>query len=125
MYLVFGATGGIGSSLAQRLLKHEGASVVLAGRNEAKLQEVSTRIGGGLPFVADGCNAKGAEAAVQQAVKEFGRLDGVACCIGNLALKSIHVTSEEEVRVRVKELGRKCSPNSWSEQCTHAVPHGL
>ena len=37
VYVVFGATGGIGSALSQRLARHGGAAVVLVGRDQGKL----------------------------------------------------------------------------------------
>lgn len=37
VFVVFGATGGIGSALCHRLSKHEGAAVVMVGRDQAKL----------------------------------------------------------------------------------------
>lgn len=38
VYVVFGATGGIGSALAHRLAKHPGAALVLVGRDQNKVQ---------------------------------------------------------------------------------------
>lgn len=47
MYVVFGASGGIGSALSKRLLAQPGSTVVLAGRDEGKLQQLVTSLGGG------------------------------------------------------------------------------
>lgn len=47
MYLVFGASGGIGSALSKRLLAQPGATVLLAGRDEGKLQQLVDSLGGG------------------------------------------------------------------------------
>lgn len=47
VYVVFGASGGIGSALSRRLLAQPGATVVVAGRDEAKLQQLVASIGGG------------------------------------------------------------------------------
>jgi NADP-dependent 3-hydroxy acid dehydrogenase YdfG len=49
VYLVFGASGGIGSALSKRLLAQPGATVLLAGRDEAKLQQLVDSLGGGEP----------------------------------------------------------------------------
>lgn len=50
MYLVFGATGGIGSELVRRLSQQAGARVVLAGRDGAKLESLS-QLGSGTVVV--------------------------------------------------------------------------
>jgi NADP-dependent 3-hydroxy acid dehydrogenase YdfG len=47
VYVVFGASGGIGSALSKRLLAQPGSTVVLAGRDEAKLQQLVSTLGGG------------------------------------------------------------------------------
>lgn len=98
-YVIFGASGGIGSALAARLLQHPGASVLLCGRDEGKLQELAERIGGGTPCVADVSDLKATEEAIARAEKEFGNVVGVANCVGSLILKSAHATSPKEVRL--------------------------
>ena len=98
-YVVFGASGGIGSALAARLLQQPGASVLLCGRDESKLQELAERIGGGTPCVADVSDLKAAEDAMARAEKDFGNVVGVANCVGSLMLKTAHATSPQEVRV--------------------------
>lgn len=47
VYVVFGASGGIGSALSKRLLAQPGATVVVAGRDEGKLQQLTASLGGG------------------------------------------------------------------------------
>ena len=42
--MVFGASGGIGSALSHRLAKHEGASLVLVGRDENKLASLQSSL---------------------------------------------------------------------------------
>lgn len=44
MYVVFGATGGIGSELCKRLGSQSGATVVMVGRDEAKLQALKGQV---------------------------------------------------------------------------------
>lgn len=58
VYVVFGASGGIGSELCSKLLRQPGASVVLVGRDAAKLDALKGRLGGGEPMVADVVDAK-------------------------------------------------------------------
>lgn len=47
MYVVFGASGGIGAELCSRLAAQPGAQVVLAGRDESKLAALQGRLPGG------------------------------------------------------------------------------
>ena len=58
MYLVFGAAGGIGSELSKLLQSQPDARLILSGRTESKLKELSESIGGGTPMAADVLNAK-------------------------------------------------------------------
>lgn len=61
VYMVFGATGGIGSALVHRLAKHEGASVVLVGRSQEKLDSLQASVaasGGVTSLVADVTDSK-------------------------------------------------------------------
>lgn len=44
VYTVFGASGGIGSALSKRLATHPGASVVLVGRDAAKLDHLKNQL---------------------------------------------------------------------------------
>lgn len=56
--MVFGASGGIGSALSKRLLAQPGSTVFLAGRDEAKLQQLQSSLGGGVPLVGDPLDPK-------------------------------------------------------------------
>lgn len=98
VYVIFGAAGGIGSALAARLLKQADANVVLCGRSQERLDGLVQSLGGGHAFVSDPLQPKGAEAAIEHALEKFGKVDGVANCIGSLVLKGLHVTTEKEVR---------------------------
>ena len=93
-YLIFGATGGIGSSLCRRLASR-GAKVVVAGRKSEKLRALAEELHTSFISV-DATQFEEVDACVKQAVELHGRLDGVANCIGSLLLKSAHATSEAE-----------------------------
>lgn len=56
--MIFGASGGIGSALSKRLLAQPGSTVVLAGREEGKLQQLQQTVGGGVPIVGDALDSK-------------------------------------------------------------------
>ena len=100
VYVVFGATGGIGSALCQRLSRHEGASVVLVGRDQTKLDALRAQLPGGGPtaktLVADVTDSKQVDEAISQTVELHGKIDSVANCVGSIVLKSAHTTSDAE-----------------------------
>lgn len=90
-YLILGATGGIGSETCRRL-KASGHSVMLAARNEDRLRALSEELNA--PWqITDGHSIDSIIAVSQQAVQQFGRLDGIVCCIGSVILKPAHLTS--------------------------------
>lgn len=77
--IITGAGTGIGASTAIRFVK-EGASVVIVGRRESKLQETASAIGDPKRVAivpGDVADAKTAQAAVKTCLERFGRLDVV------------------------------------------------
>jgi len=93
-YVIIGATGGIGSEAARMLTKH-GSRVLLCGRNEEKLEELSGETNA-KHKVVDARSFQEVEDCFQQAVEKFGRLDGVVNCAGSVLLKPAHLTTAEE-----------------------------
>ena len=73
--LVTGAGGGIGAAIASTLVKH-GCSVYVADSDAAAANKVATELGErGYPLTLDVGNAADAAAAVEQIVRERGRID--------------------------------------------------
>lgn len=93
-FVVLGATGGIGSDLCRRLLS-AGANVVGAGRNPEKLRALADSCGL-RPYTLDASDVGQVIACVSEARESFGRIDGVANCVGSLLLKPAHLTSESD-----------------------------
>lgn len=93
-YLILGATGGVGSTLARHLVK-QGASVALAGRDAERLEALGQELDAPT-FTLD---ARDPEAVVETAKAvqtEAGQLGGIANCVGSLALLPAHRTSLDE-----------------------------
>jgi NAD(P)-dependent dehydrogenase (short-subunit alcohol dehydrogenase family) len=96
--LITGGTGGIGSALA-RMLVERGDRVVLFARHEESLQSLASELGGDRSAISapgDAGNPAELERAVSLAVERFGRLDGLAHCIGSVVIKPLHLLSPEE-----------------------------
>jgi NAD(P)-dependent dehydrogenase (short-subunit alcohol dehydrogenase family) len=94
VFVILGAGGGIGSATA-RLLAGKGARLVVAGRSPERLEAVAAETGG-TPVALDATDTSAVAAAVDRAVAEFGRVDGIANCVGSLLLKPAHITTDAE-----------------------------
>ena len=92
--LIMGATGGIGSALARRLAK-AGARLALAARTPESLESLAHETGG-IAIRMDATHPAEVDGAVARTLAEYGRLDGVAHCVGSLLLKPAHLTTDEE-----------------------------
>jgi len=93
-YIVLGASGGIGSELCRRL-RSDGENVLLLGRNEERLRELSEELDS--PFyLVDVTAAEQVEECVGQAVAEIGTVDGIVNCVGSVLLKPAHLTTLAE-----------------------------
>ena len=94
VYVVFGATGGIGADLCRRL-SARGARLVVAARDADRLRALAQETGAEA-HPLDAARFEEVDACVAAAVERYGRLDGVANCVGSLILKPAHSTSEAE-----------------------------
>ncbi|HUR84242.1 MAG TPA: SDR family oxidoreductase [Solirubrobacteraceae bacterium] len=79
VFLITGASSGIGAATAERAAQ-EGYRLVVAARSTAKLEELAERLGGSDRAIAVTCDVTDfgqQEAMVQAALDAFGRLDVV------------------------------------------------
>ncbi len=94
VYVVLGATGGIGSEVCRRL-SGKGANLVIAARDEEKLKRLSEETGAtSVPL--DATRQKQVDTAFEAAKDEFGRIDGAVNCVGSFLLKPAHKTCDKE-----------------------------
>ena len=94
--LITGGAGGIGSALARQLVRR-GDSVVLFGRRGELLDQLASELGPtALAVAGDAGQLDDLTRAVDSAVAHFGRLDGLAHCVGSIRLKPLHLTTLDE-----------------------------
>jgi len=97
--LVTGASSGIGAATARRLAEH-GAAVVLVARRKDRLDALAADIeqagGTALAVATDITDRTQAEAAVQQAVERFGRLDTLVNNAGLMLLGPVVGANPDE-----------------------------
>lgn len=94
VFIVLGATGGIGSALSHRLAQ-SGSRLVIGARDATKLGALAGEIGA-VAHALDATDSDAVQSCVNQTTESFGRLDGIANCVGSLLLKPAHSTTPEE-----------------------------
>src|ERR1700684_1056609 len=72
--LVTGASSGLGAETA-KLFSRQGATVFGMGRDSGRLSDVFADVDSGAYASVDGASAHACRDAVEQCVREFGRLD--------------------------------------------------
>ena len=89
-YLIFGATGSIGSSLAEQL-KNSGKDIHLVGRNENEVSSIAKKLN---------CNFTVAnvldEGFVKKVKSDIQEIKGFAYCVGSIDLKPLKLIKEED-----------------------------
>ena len=89
-YLIFGATGSIGSSLAEQL-KSSGYDIHLVARNESEVRALADKLG--CPFtLADVLE----EGFIEKVKTDVPEIKGIAYCVGSIDLKPLRMVKEED-----------------------------
>lgn len=94
--IIFGATGGIGKALAERLHAQKEA-LFLSARHEPRLASLAGQTGSSCRS-ADTCDSLQVDRVFKEAQVKLSQIDGVAYCVGSLLLKPAHLTTDEEFR---------------------------
>ncbi|MGK3091973.1 SDR family oxidoreductase [Streptomyces sp. WAC01490] len=85
VYIVTGATRGLGNATA-RALAADGAKVIITGRDEKGAEEAAAELGpDAVGLAADNADLSAAQRLVDTARERFGRLDGVLISVGGPA----------------------------------------
>jgi 3-oxoacyl-[acyl-carrier protein] reductase len=91
---IIGGTGGIGSTLAS-ILTGQGHQVYIGGRDQARLNDTSTRLNIHGQTL-DATDFEDLAAFLVASQKDMQALTGVALCVGSILLKPAHQTTLEE-----------------------------
>ncbi|MDA9600871.1 SDR family oxidoreductase [bacterium] len=95
-YLIFGATGSVGSSLAEQL-KNSGNDVHLVGRNEIEVKAIAEKLGFTYTvadFLEDGF--------IEKVKSDINEIKGVAYCVGSIDLKPLRMVTEADMNECMK-----------------------
>ncbi|MFD8689336.1 SDR family oxidoreductase [Streptomyces sp. NPDC059651] len=85
VYIVTGATRGLGNATARALVA-DGAKVVITGRDEKTVREAADELGpDAVGLAADNADPGMAQRLVESAKEGFGRLDGILISVGGPA----------------------------------------
>lgn len=79
--IVTGASSGIGAATAVAF-HGQGYQVVLAGRNEERLQEVADELSGAVTWAGDIANSQACDGLIAFAMAQFARIDVLVNCAG-------------------------------------------
>ena len=89
-FIIFGATGSIGSSLAEQLVS-SGNNVHLVGRNETELKNISDKLDC-TSTVVDVLE----EGFIDKIKKDITEIKGIAYCVGSIDLKPLRMVTEQD-----------------------------
>ena len=89
-YIIFGATGSIGSSLAEKLANDK-AEIHLVARNQDEVKPLAERLGCTFT-VADVLQ----DGFIEKVKNDVTEAKGIAYCIGSIDLKPVRMTKEDD-----------------------------
>ena len=95
-YLIFGATGSVGSSLAEQL-KNSGNDIHLVARNESEVKAIAEKLGCSYT-VADVLE----DGFIEKVKSDINEIKGVAYCVGSIDLKPLRMVTEVDMNKCMK-----------------------
>jgi len=95
-YLIFGATGSVGSSLAEQL-KNSGSDIHLVARNEIEVKAFAEKLGCSYT-VADVLK----DGFIEKVKSDVNEIRGIAYCVGSIDLKPLRMVTEADMNKCMK-----------------------
>ena len=95
-YLIFGATGSVGSSLAEQL-KNSGNDIHLVARNESEVKAIAEKLGCSYT-VADVLE----DGFIEKVKTDINDIKGIAYCVGSIDLKPLRMVTEADMNKCMK-----------------------
>ncbi len=95
-YLIFGATGSVGSSLAEQL-KNSGNDIHLVARNEGEVKVIADKLGCSYT-VADVLE----DGFIEKVKSDINEIKGIAYCVGSIDLKPLRMVTEADMNKCMK-----------------------
>jgi NAD(P)-dependent dehydrogenase (short-subunit alcohol dehydrogenase family) len=95
-YLIFGATGSVGSSLAEQL-KDSGNDIHLVARNEDEVKVIADKLGCSYT-VADVLE----DGFIEKVKTDINEIKGIAYCVGSIDLKPLRMVTEADMNKCMK-----------------------
>ena len=95
-YLIFGATGSVGSSLAEQL-KDSGSDIHLVARNEDEVNVIADKLGCSYT-VADVLD----DGFIEKVKTDINEIKGIAYCVGSIDLKPLRMVTEADMNKCMK-----------------------
>ena len=95
-YLIFGATGSVGSSLAEQL-KNSGNDVHLVARNESEVKAFAEKLNCSYT-VADVLE----DGFIEKVKSDINEIKGIAYCVGSIDLKPLRMVTEADMNKCMK-----------------------
>jgi len=95
-YLIFGATGSVGSSLAEQL-KNSGNDIHLVARNESEVKTIAEKLGCSYT-IADVLE----DGFIEKVKSDINDIKGIAYCVGSIDLKPLRMVTEADMNKCMK-----------------------